>query len=387
MNSFCALPPNAGLAGRLLADADCYAFGLVERGYGALSAPGGPVAAGLNGLLVLAVAFFGYRLLLGRGLLLSDAISLAIKIGVVLLIATSWASWQAVAYDLFARAPTRIAGELLASVSARDPIEQLQSALDGLESASLGYRSRAGIASPLVGGPAASAMTLNVSSLILVQSIAGLLVVARVILSILLALAPAMAGFILFDATRGVAGGWLVAMATAALAPIFVLTTAAIEFAILLPLIARNLAEQAQGRFEPGSVTPIGLVVLVFAVAMVASVYAGARIAGGIRLPGGRNLIRGADALGTVPAPDNRTGVERTGPQRAVVMALERSARREQSGQTAAEAVGPFARMAGPRPQSWAGETPSRGARAPDTRAQFPSRAPRQSRAAAKRDS
>ena len=122
-----------------------------------------------------------------------DAVGLAVKIGVVLVIATSWASWQALAYDLFAHAPTRIASEVLTSVSARDPIEQLQSALDGLESASLGYRMRAGIASPLIGGPAASAMTLNVSSLILAQSVVGTLVVARVILSILLAIAPVMA--------------------------------------------------------------------------------------------------------------------------------------------------------------------------------------------------
>ena len=329
MSSFCALPADAGLAGQLLTDADCYAFGLVERGYNALAAPGGPVAAGLNGLLVLAVAFFGYRLLLGRGLLLSDAVSLAVKIGVVLVIATSWASWQALAYDLFAHAPARIASEVLASVNARDPIEQLQSALDGLESASLGYRTRAGIASPLIGGPAASAMTLNLSSLILTQSSVGMLVVARVILSILLAIAPVMAGFILFDATRGVAGGWLVAMATAALAPLFVLTTAAIEFAILLPLIGRNLSELAQGRFEPASVTPVGLVVLVFAAAMLASVYAGARIASGIKLPGGQTLFRRSELVQRSSGQEVASRIDRTDASRAVAMALERSVRRE----------------------------------------------------------
>jgi type IV secretion system protein VirB6 len=386
VTSFCALPQNAGLAGQLLTDADCYAFGLVERGYEALATPGGPVAAGLNGLLVLAVAFFGYRLLLGRGLLLSDAVSLSIKIGVVLVIATSWASWQTLAYDVFARAPTRIAGELLASVSARPPIEQLQSALDGLEAASLGYRTRAGIASPLIGGPAASAMTLNVSSLILAQSIVGSLVVARVILSILLALAPAMAGFILFDSTRGVASGWLIAMATAAMTPIFVLTTAAIEFAILLPLIARNLSEQAQGRFEPASVTPIGLVVLVFAFAMLASVYAGARIASGIRLPGGRLLIQGSGTIGTPYSQSVDPRVERVTPPRAVALALERSTRREQAGQAAETAGASRTRAARSLSQPWAAD------RNPDARSYShapvlsPSRAPRQSRAAAKRD-
>ena len=383
MSSFCALPADAGLAGQLLTDADCYAFGLVERGYNALAAPGGPVAAGLNGLLVLAVAFFGYRLLLGRGLLLSDAVSLAVKIGVVLVIATSWASWQALAYDLFAHAPARIASEVLASVNARDPIEQLQSALDGLESASLGYRTRAGIASPLIGGPAASAMTLNMSSLVLAQSIVGTLVVARVILSILLAIAPVMAGFILFDATRGVAGGWLVAMATAALAPLFVLTTAAIEFAILLPLIARNLSEQAQGRFEPASVTPVGLVVLVFAAAMLAAVYAGARIASGIKLPSGQTLFRRSEPAQRSSGHDVASRIDRTDAPRAVAMALERSVRRE--------ATAPLPLLAPARGRlatapAWSTTAERISPGALSSNAPLVSRTPRHSRAAMKRD-
>jgi len=383
MSSFCTLPANAGLAGQLLTDADCYAFGLVERGYDALAAPGGPVAAGLNGLLVLAVAFFGYRLLLGRGLLLSDAVGLAVKIGVVLVIATSWASWQTLAYDLFAHAPMRVASELLTSVSARDPIAQLQSALDGLESASLGYRMRAGIASPLIGGPAASAMTLNVSSLLLAQSVVGTLVVARVILSILLAIAPVMAGFILFDATRGVAGGWLIAMATAALAPLFVLTTATIEFAILLPLIARNLAEQAQGRFEPASVTPIGLVVLVFAAAMAASVYASARIASGIRLPDGQGRSGRQEPASPSSGQATATRGERDDATRTVAMALERSVRREQPMMAPQFASARALLTAAP---TWAtaADAPLRSARSAN--ATLALRPPRQSRAATKRD-
>lgn len=384
MSSFCTLPQNAGLAGQLLADADCYAFGFVERGYNALADPAGTVAAGLNGLLVLAVAFFGYRLLLGRTLLLSDAVSLAVKIGVVLIIATSWPSWQTVAYDIFARAPARIAGELLTSVGARAPIEQLQSALDGLEAASLGYRSRAGIASPLIGGPAASAMTLNISSLILAQSIAGTLVVARVILSILLALAPAMAGFILFDATRGVTAGWLTAMAAAALAPVFVLTTAAIEFSILLPLIARNLSEQAQGRFEPTSVTPIGLVVLVFAAAILASAYAGMRIASGIRLPGARRSVPGPDRTAPFSPQHVEALTRQMNAPRTLVMALERSARREQAGQRQrfGASYPSEARTLAPTLAPEQSRHRPRMAASPF----FPSRAPRQSRAATRRD-
>ena len=80
-------------------------------------------------------------------------------------------------------------------------------------------------------------------------------------LAILLAIAPAMAGFLLFDATRGMAQGWLGAMAAAALAPLFVLMVAAVEFAILTPMIA-TIARRAGRRHirKFGSVMPIGLV-------------------------------------------------------------------------------------------------------------------------------
>jgi type IV secretion system protein VirB6 len=285
MSSFCAQQPGQGVALQLLADADCHAFGLVEQGYAALAAPTGPVAATVNSLLVIAVAVFGYRLILGRGPVLADAVSLAIRIGIVLAIATSWNSFQALAYDSVARAPIRIAGEMIATVDSTDPLLRLQQILDSIEAASVGYRTRAGIASPLVGGPAASAMTLNLSSIILSQSIAGLLAVCRILMAILLALAPLMAGFALFDSTRGVAAGWLSTLLMTALAPVFILVVAAIELAVLGPLIERNLSEQARGLFEPETVTPIGLVVTVFAIAMIGGLIASARISAGINIP------------------------------------------------------------------------------------------------------
>ncbi len=326
---FCVAPNSAGLAARLLADTDCQSFGLVERGYMALSQPGGPVAALLTGLLVLAVAFFGYRLLLGRGLLLVDVVSLAIKIGVVLLLATSWEAWQAIAYDSFARAPVRVAAEMLTALNATDPITGLQAALDGLEQASIGYRTRAGIASPLVGGPAASAMTLTVSSYFLTLSILGLLVIARILLALLLAITPLIAGFILFDATRGMAARWLAAMAATAIVPMFVLVLAAVELSILNPMITRLLSEQALERFENEAVTPIGLVTIIFALSMLAAVWAGSKIASGIRLQG---VAKPAPMQETLLRENTMTPTIATEQQSSAVhiaQMLERAARRD----------------------------------------------------------
>ena len=319
------------LATRLLVDTDCQAFGLVERGYAVLSQPGGTIAAALTGLLTIAVALFGYRLLLGRGLMLRDAVGLAVKIGIVLLIATSWESWQLLAYDSFARAPTRIASELLTGIGAPDPLVSLQRALDNLEAAGVGYRTRAGIASPLVGGPAAAAMALNVSALILTLSIIGVLVAMRVVLAILLAIAPLMAGFILFDSTRGMAQGWVGAMATAAITPMFVLILASVEFAILGPIIARVLSEQATGNFETNSVMPIGLVAIIFAIAMLFALRAVSQVARGIRLPGHRgDAVVGQSATGPAAASNERVAALAAQTSAArVAQALESSVRRE----------------------------------------------------------
>lgn len=328
---YCTEATTDRFAARLLADTDCQALGMVERGYAALSQPGGTVSAALTGLMVIAVAFFGYRLLLGRALPLAEAMALTVKIGIVLVIATSWEAWSALAYQGLARAPTEIASTMLVGIGAPAPLESLERSLDNLTQASVGYRQRAGIASPLVGGPAAAGAVLNISAVLLTLSTVGVLIAAKVILAILLALAPAMIGLILFNATRGMAQGWLGMMAAAAMAPLFVLLVAAIEFAILTPIIARLLAEQAAGKFENAAVMPVGLVTIVFAIALVVAVRAGTHIARGIRLSGGRAAIAGgvtADG-GRVSDPQRQLLLSAPQDTPQVSRALEVIARRE----------------------------------------------------------
>lgn len=393
MQAFCdASTTTDRFAERLLADTDCQAFGLIERGYAALAQPGGTVSTALTGLLVIAVALFGYRLLLGRGLALNDAVGLTIKIGIVLMIAGSWESWQALAYQGLARAPGQIASEMLVGIGAPPPLESLQRSLDDLTSASVGYRSRAGIASPLVGGPAAAGAVLNLSAVILTLSIVGLLVATKVVLAVLLAIAPAMAGLILFNGTRGMAQGWLGAMAAAALAPLFVLIVAAVEFAILAPMIARLLAEQAAGTFENSSVMPIGLVVLVFAIALVLAVRAGARIGYGIRLSRDRATRRSDSLAPSAYRPlDDQRQLARSESSATpnASRALEIIARRDSAGASARlQSIG------GGRASSNARDTSGVAASMTNMTMQMPTRhrstlikaAPRRSRAAARRD-
>ncbi len=296
-SDLCSSTVQPGLIARTLADTDCQAVGLVERGYSALASPESATAAMLTAMLVIAVAFFGYRLMLGRGLVLADLTRLVIRIGIVLLLAASWSTVQGVVYDTVARAPTRVAEQLIVSIDAPAPLEGVQTALDRIDQASVGWRQRAGIASPLVGGPPTAAMTLNVAAFLLTITTLGLLVVSRIVLALLLALTPVVAGFLLFDATRGLLEGWLRALIAAALVPLGVLTLAAIEVALVSPILDHILAEEAGGQFLENSVTPLGLVTTVFAIAIVASLGVLRSIARGIRL-------NPAPAIGLRPAAE-----------------------------------------------------------------------------------
>ena len=61
----CAPAVSPGMLASLLADTDCQATGLVERGYDALTSPGAATAAMITSLMVIAVALYGYRLIAG----------------------------------------------------------------------------------------------------------------------------------------------------------------------------------------------------------------------------------------------------------------------------------------------------------------------------------
>ena len=352
MPEACPAPDVPGLVAGLLADTDCQAFGLVERGYAALASPGSATGATLTTLMVIAVAFFGYQLMLGRGLVLADLTRLAVRMGIVLLLATSWAMVQGVVYDTVARAPTRVAEELITAIDAPAPLAGIQSALDKIELASIGWRQRAGIASPLVGGPPTTAMTLNVAAFLLTMTTLGLLVVSRIVLALLLALTPVVAGFLLFDATRGLLEGWLRAMIAAALVPLGVLTLAAVELAIVMPMLDRILAQQAAGQFLETSVTPLGLVTIVFSIALLAALGVLRSIARGIRLPGRAPPIardQPAAAMALRAALENPAQFDRgvrEPAQPSVVRALESLQRRDAQPASERQAAAAFARNA-----------------------------------------
>jgi type IV secretion system protein VirB6 len=121
----------------------------------------------------------------------------------------------------------------------------------------------------LQGGPMLGSGILWLSAIVLLMSILGLIVAAKIVLAFLLAVGPIFIGLFLFDATRGLAEGWFRVTLGFALTPLAVNVFGAVSLMILQPfleILSTNVAKKA---FDMGPVITIALVVTVFAVVML----------------------------------------------------------------------------------------------------------------------
>jgi len=291
------LPVDAPMVPGLIESVDCRVHDLAQSGFAALAGPGSPVGLLLTGLLTLYVVFIGYRLILGRGgLRVGDAAMSMLKIGLVVALATNWGLFQTLIYDTLTKAPTELGGVLL---NGQAPFARLQDAFDGLQQSATLMASRASVgAAATQGGPGFGAFAVNTGGMILMLSTLGVLLASKVVLAILLALAPLVVGLALFEATRGLVEGWLRAMIALALAPLAATLTLALELALLAPAL-RALAEaRAAQQFAAFDLNPAVTVLVltsVFALVMLLAIVALGAVAAGLRLPQGLGGAAWAD--------------------------------------------------------------------------------------------
>jgi type IV secretion system protein VirB6 len=304
------LPVDAPMVEGLITSVDCRVHDLAETGYGVLASPGSPVGLLLTGLLTLYVVFIGYRLLLGRGgLRVGDATLSVIKIGVVVALATNWSLFQTLVYDLLTKAPAEVGGMLLGNLRGQpaNPFAMLQEAFDGLQKSAALMVSRAGPgAAAMQSGPGFGAFAINTGAMTMILSTLGVLLASKVVLAILLALAPLIAGLALFEATRGLVEGWLKAMIALAVTPLMVTLALSLELAMMTPALRALGEARAAQQFAAFSVEPAVTVLvlsLVFALVVLLGVIALGVIAGGLRLPRGLAGAAWSDQNASAEAP------------------------------------------------------------------------------------
>ena len=295
----CSLPDaDAGVALRLSSFLTCQAQALGENGYQALA--GGPMIAGtLTGLVTIFVALIGYRFLLGSMPTMRDGVGWAIRLGMVLTLATGWPAFQVLVYRVAVDAPSEFAAVLLpaSGLSADGLDERVQQAYDTIRlgssvnpalAAQTAPNAAAGAAqTPASGatpqqpapnfGPLGQAALPQTASWFVISTL-GIAGALRLAAGFLLAIGPLAIMALLFDATLGLFIGWVRALAGAALA----LLAATIVTALDLLLVESELAhlqsvERGVTIIDPQALTTI---VLAFTLVMLAAIWAAARMAG-----------------------------------------------------------------------------------------------------------
>lgn len=272
-----------------LAHLDCQAQLLGSFGYLALAEAGSPAGLALTGLLTLFIALYGVRLLFGSGGEPHDVVGAVLKIGIVLTLAVSWPAWRILAYDTILYGPAELAGSIMPS-TLPDPrtafVQRLQ-AIDG-NIAALTYTGTGRQTGELIGQTATEGFRsialedetgLGLARSIYLASVIGSLAVLRVAAGLLLALAPVLAGLLLFDLTRGLFVGWLRGLLLTAFGSLGLTTLLSVQIAIMDPWLLDVLNRRSLGYATPTAPTEMLALVAAFALATVGLLFVLAKVA------------------------------------------------------------------------------------------------------------
>src|SRR5579863_9579422 len=113
MANCAAFNPTGAYVSQVVSFVDCHSLALGVEGYQALG-PGTAFGMALSGLLTIYVAVIGYRLLLGGQITIREGVFSAIRLGFVLALATQWAAYQPLVYDVVVGGPADLASRVLA---------------------------------------------------------------------------------------------------------------------------------------------------------------------------------------------------------------------------------------------------------------------------------
>ena len=135
-----------GVISGVLGAVDCQTRAFAEAGYSSLTSASSGFQLALTAMLTIYVALVGYRMLFASdGAKLSDAPGIALKIGVILAMVTSWSTFQTLVFDIAAKAPLEIASTISTPLQgaggglAADPVRGLQAAYDQITRSAVAF--------------------------------------------------------------------------------------------------------------------------------------------------------------------------------------------------------------------------------------------------------
>lgn len=305
MSGACTLPAKAGAVRAMLGSVNCYTRDLAQRGYEAITGSQAFQLA-LTQVLIIYVALVGYRLLFAPdGARLSDGPRMALKLGAVLVLVSSWSVFETLAFDLAAKAPAEIAALISdgAHSGSQDPIGRLEVAYDQLSASATAFIAppQSASSTPPQATPPTTAQTaqqtdatagrrtagkaLETASGAVLMVDAGLIAVSTVTIGVLCAIGPIFVVLLIFRQTRGFFEGWVRALVAAGLISMSVWLLDLLMTATLQPWLVVLAQARALNQLNPGPAMTAASIALVFTAAQLALAAGAAVIAFGFRLP------------------------------------------------------------------------------------------------------
>lgn len=288
----CAAMVDDGVIRGVLATVECQTRVYAESGYQALTS-GSPVFQGvLTAILTIYVALIGFRMLFAQGATrISDAPGIALKIGIILALVTSWSAFQTLVFDVADRAPEEIAAIVSAplaegsSLAAR-PVDGLQAAYDEFSNTGAAYGKLAGPDAKGYSSPQAAAAeaTAGASGLLFLSS-AGVISAATLAIGVLTAVGPIFIVLALIPATRGLFVGWVRAMAAAAMTPLVAWLLIVLMLSVIEPWVETLTAQRVANRLDSQTAMSAAALVFVFAAGQAALVVGAWIMALSFKLP------------------------------------------------------------------------------------------------------
>lgn len=305
----CTRAVDEGMVRGVLSAVDCQTRVFAQTGYEALSIGSGTFQAAITGLLTIYVAVIGYRMLFAAGgARLSDAPGIALKIGAVLALLSSWSTFETLVFNLAAEAPSEIAGIVARPLQfgdglAADPIGGLQTAYDQLVLLAATFGKTAGNAALYASPNAAAADTLSTASNVLFMSTAGVVAAATLVIGVLTAVGPVFIALFLLRATRGLFTGWVRALGAAAFVQLVSWALIILMLSVLEPWLARLMAERRDNTLDPQVAMSTAWLVFVFGAGQLALIVAALVMAFGFRLKFGAAAADARPARPEAAAP------------------------------------------------------------------------------------
>src|SRR5690242_19682160 len=207
MNACSTAQTGRGIVSSMTGFVDCQAQDLGFGAWAALGAPGSTLQIVLSGFLTIFIALIGYRLLLGSTFSVRDTTVAFVKIGAVFALATSWAAYRPLVYDLVTNGPGQLVSEIgpPSGIIGSDGtlLQRLDLADRNLEQLAIlgaGYpQANEAVQTALPPFAGFDAFALGGSRILFLFSAVAGLGIVRIVTALLLALGPFFIAFLMFD--------------------------------------------------------------------------------------------------------------------------------------------------------------------------------------------